>query len=402
MLKHIAPALAPGPDDEYLRSEIGALNSQRINRLLLIVLLVHLAHVVLFWPYTPGASSKTHLWRNGVIVAHTAMAAVLMVVFFPVKKVMERKKRLSSVHLSVMSGFVSLLYLSLGAALVIIDQLVTATITPLLVASTGVAVTIVVRPVVAAINYALVLAVSFVGVSWTQPSSDLLLTVRVNSITATGLGFGLALLQWRNQTLAIRQQRRIADQQRELEETNRKLTLLATRDALTGLLNRAQFMLDANREVARMRRAGTRGCLVMLDVDYFKQVNDTYGHPTGDSILVQVARVLPRVLRGSDLLARFGGEEFAVLLPDTPLPEGVHVAERLRAAIEAEPFLIGGRSVTLTASFGVAELVADDPDALERCYHAADKALYQAKEDGRNCVRCIQQGHGARLDLRSC
>lgn len=398
MLSQIARAIGQEPYDPDVSVEIGTRNNQRINRLLWILVLVHFAHVVVFWPYTPGAIDKTHEWHNGVIIVHAVMIVVIAILI-PIKMVMERKQPISGTYLATMSWLVSLLYLLLGVALTIIDQLVTSAITPLLIASIGAAVAISLRPTVAAFNYAIALVLWIWGVSWAHPSSDILLTVRVNGITATSLGFGLAVLQWRYQMQAIVQQRRIAEQQRALEETNRKLTLQATRDVLTELLNRAQFIVEVNREVARMQRTASPGCVVMLDVDHFKRINDTHGHPTGDRILVEMARLLTRMVRDIDQLARFGGEEFAILLPDTSLQEGVLVAERLQEAIQAHPFRVGEQSVTITASFGVAELLADNADAFDRCYHAADKALYQAKEAGRNCVRYAQPEDPLQLRL---
>ena len=131
--------------------------------------------------------------------------------------------------------------------------------------------------------------------------------------------------------------------------------------------------------------------MIMLDIDHFKQVNDTYGHPTGDSLLVGLATMMARTLRSGDVVARFGGEEFAILLPDTALPEGLNVAERLREAIEQYPFSVGGQPVRVTASLGVAPLLPERNDAFNACYRAADNALYQAKNDGRNCVRFAPQ-----------
>jgi diguanylate cyclase (GGDEF)-like protein len=344
-----------------------------------ILVLIHLAHLAIFWPYTPGASDNEHLWRNGVLAIHGGMLLLLAAMRIG-KQWLDRTGRLAPAAWSWLMEVLALAYLFLGAGLAIVDQRVTAAITPLLAASTGVAVAIVVRPAVAALHYALVLAFFLTGVAWTQTQADLLLTVRVNSLTAMGLGFGLALLQYRNQVVTIRQQNRIEEQQRELEAKNQTLTRLATRDPMTGVLNRAQFMVEAERQVAGRQETA---CLIMMDVDHFKRINDTYGHPAGDCILTEAAQLMARLLRGTDLLARFGGEEFAILLPGTSLEEGLAVAESLRIAVALQPFSFGGDPIHVTASFGVAAVTA----GMDLGYLAADAALYRAKGDGRNCVR---------------
>ena len=374
------------PGDPALREAILTINIQRVRWLSGIFALVHGAHIAIFWPYVPSAVSVEDQWKNGVIVVHATMLAAIGV-FLPTLTLLRRRKGGSHLALRVLTGAIALWYLLGGASLAIVDQLVTANITPLLLATIGVAMVFVVPPVVAAVNYLLLLTIFSLGIGWTQTDPDLLLTNRVNSISATGLAFGMAVLQWRNQVRTIRQQRRIEEQQRELEAKNRELTLLATRDVLTGLLNRAQFVHDVNREVARMRRSGGEACLLLLDIDHFKQVNDTYGHPAGDDVLRGVAHILSRTLRVADLRARFGGEEFAVLLVDTSLAKAIDIAERLRAAIAAEQFQVGEDFVRVTASFGVAMLSVGGLDPLEECYRVADAALYQAKQAGRNCVR---------------
>lgn len=389
LLRPISRRFAGGPDEAPIREAIVAINVQRITWLSVIFIFVHLVHIVIFWPYVPEAVTTSELWQNGVIVVHSAML-VAIGVFLPAVVILSRKKGGASRTLLTLIGAVDLWYLLGGASLAIVDQLVTPSITPLMIAAMGAAMVFALHPAVVAINYAIVLTFFLIGIAWTQANPDLLLTNRVNSISATGLGFGLAVLQWRNQVRTIRQRRRIEEQQQELEAKNLELMLLATRDALTGLSNRAQFMRDANQEVARMRRSGENACLIIFDLDNFKLVNDTYGHPAGDVLLKGVARILTLTLREIDLRSRFGGEEFAVLLLGASLTTGFDVAERLRATIAAETFQFGEQSIRVTASFGVALLSVGGGDPLEECYRAADAALYRAKNDGRNCVRCAR------------
>lgn len=161
---------------------------------------------------------------------------------------------------------------------------------------------------------------------------------------------------------------------------------MATTDALTGLSNRRAFIDWATREVARCSRYADHFCVMLLDVDHFKQVNDRYGHAAGDAVLAAVSRLMGSVVRSCDVVARWGGEEFVVALPSTPLEGATSVAERIRAALEvhaiADPS--GGQFLNVTASFGVAEL--DAGEQLEQLVDRADRAMYAAKSAGRNRV----------------
>lgn len=173
----------------------------------------------------------------------------------------------------------------------------------------------------------------------------------------------------------------------ERKRLERELERLARTDELTGLSNRRDFYEVAEREILRSRRTNSPLSILMLDIDYFKQVNDRYGHPVGDEVLKHLTSVSKTILREVDLMARMGGEEFAVLMPETPLPHAQEVAERLRQCIAGSPLVLpDGEQISITASFGVAQLY-DDEQSVEPLLHRVDLALYQSKHDGRNCVR---------------
>lgn len=171
------------------------------------------------------------------------------------------------------------------------------------------------------------------------------------------------------------------------KELERRLRDLATIDDLTGILNRRAFFAAATHEIDRAGRYATPVSMVMIDLDHFKQINDRYGHAVGDAALRLTAAAMVSSLREVDRIGRLGGEEFAVLLPQTPLAGAIEVAERLRRAIAAVAVPIPPPpAVTyLTASLGVAEhrLGTVGPDAV---LNRADAALYRAKREGRNCV----------------
>ncbi len=169
----------------------------------------------------------------------------------------------------------------------------------------------------------------------------------------------------------------------ELQET---LRVQATHDSLTGLWNRAATFDFLRRELNRGERQGTPVTVVMTDIDHFKQINDTYGHLTGDVVLREVAHQLSSAVRGYDVIGRFGGEEFLIVLPGCAGADAMDQAERLRACINREPVDTPEGPIPVTLSLGVAVregAVAVDPDSLLR---AADGALYRAKSGGRNRV----------------
>ncbi|MCJ8207409.1 GGDEF domain-containing protein [Pseudomonas sp. RGM2987] len=165
-----------------------------------------------------------------------------------------------------------------------------------------------------------------------------------------------------------------------LEEQRQKALV----DPLTGLPNRAAWSERLEQEVAQWQQHGNSLLLAMLDLDHFKRINDNYGHLAGDRVLKLIASVVRKRLRGSDFIARFGGEEFVLLVPNTPLAAGAKLAETLRAAIEACPFHFKGEPVTVTVSVGMTAFKTGENSDL--VLKRADQALYRAKNAGRNRV----------------
>jgi diguanylate cyclase (GGDEF)-like protein len=166
-----------------------------------------------------------------------------------------------------------------------------------------------------------------------------------------------------------------------------ELERLATTDGMTGIYNRRHFLVLADREWVRARRYQRPLSLLMFDIDRFKTVNDRFGHPAGDEVIVHLAALASRCKRDSDVLARVGGEEFALLLPDTPLAKAALLGERLRNAVSRMPLTGVAPGIGTTVSVGVA--TADETMAeFSKLMSAADRALYDAKRAGRNRVCC--------------
>lgn len=181
----------------------------------------------------------------------------------------------------------------------------------------------------------------------------------------------------------------IEERTQELELLNRKLAekvdeieYIASRDPLTGIFNRRMFEQLLDIEIKRAKRYSQPMCVILADLDFFKEVNDQYGHTTGDKVLLQVAQTLKRLIRESDLIARWGGEEFAIILPNTESETALEMAERLRFSIANQ---ILEEKIQLTCSFGVTKYIPDDSG--DSIFARMDQALYQAKGKNRNNVQ---------------
>jgi diguanylate cyclase (GGDEF)-like protein len=175
----------------------------------------------------------------------------------------------------------------------------------------------------------------------------------------------------------------------ELQKEMLNAELLARTDVLTGMRNRRAFFENSQIIDKQARRHNRIYSVVVMDIDLFKKINDTHGHAIGDMAIQQLAEIINRNLRASDVEGRIGGEEFALTLPETAIDEAVEFAERVRAEISKNAIHFGDGEITLTASFGVAEFQADSL-SFDDILAKADKALFQAKTNGRNQVMFAQ------------
>jgi diguanylate cyclase (GGDEF)-like protein len=164
-----------------------------------------------------------------------------------------------------------------------------------------------------------------------------------------------------------------------------ELRRIATMDSLTGALTRHAFLPALEAEVAMAKRFMRPLSVIVLDADHFKKINDTYGHAGGDIVLQNIAAICKSALRVNDSFGRLGGEEFAIVLPETSLPQAIGIAERLRLEMRVSHIPWEGREIDFTCSFGVAEFSGADPDSAA-LMSRADRALYQAKQQGRDIV----------------
>jgi len=184
--------------------------------------------------------------------------------------------------------------------------------------------------------------------------------------------------------------RRIILLQRELINARESLQFAATHDFMTGLLNRVEIISFLRREIARGRRERRPVALVLVDLDHFKRVNDTFGHSAGDAVLQEIARRFRSGLRVYDGVGRYGGEEFLLILPGCDLDAAMHRANAIRRLIEQDAIVAPQASLTATVSMGVAIANYSRDLSVEALLEKADEALYQAKSNGRNRVECCE------------
>lgn len=186
----------------------------------------------------------------------------------------------------------------------------------------------------------------------------------------------------------IAQMRHLESSVLRLRDERSRLRIEAGTDALTGLANRASLLPRLTQSLANSVRTGRPLCVIMADLDRFKEVNDTYGHPVGDLVLRDTATRLGSALRDFDLIARYGGEEFIAVLQDTPVDVAEQIAERVRRRIGEHPYNVVEGGLRITLSQGVAQARAGD--SVESLIARADAALYAAKQAGRNCVILVE------------
>jgi diguanylate cyclase (GGDEF)-like protein len=179
---------------------------------------------------------------------------------------------------------------------------------------------------------------------------------------------------------------RLIDELVALRKSRGELEKLVHTDTLTGLFNYRHFSMVLEQELERTRRTGHPTSMILLDLDHFKRINDTWGHESGNQVLRQCAGMIRKTLRRIDIPCRYGGEEFALILPGTNLPLAVSVANRLRKRIMTSPVALGDEQVEYTASMGVDTYTMGDAVSMGNFIKQVDAQLYRAKEEGRNRV----------------
>jgi len=370
-----------GNYNSIIINEINSKNIHRIYFMAKVIGLINIAHIAIFAFTMPEQPSHVVQWHYQIIMLH-ALMFLINSIFGLIAFKIEKKGNPSSRFAYSITYITIFANLLIGTLICISDQLVTSNINALFITCIGIGAIFIIPPVIAAIVYSITLVMFFCIITWIHDSPELLQHVLVNSVTATIMGFAVSWVLWRNHLVSLQQQGIIEDQRSKLEEKNKSLQFLASHDPLTGALNRTSFLERVEMQIMENSRTDNESCIVLLDFDFFNQINDNFGHPAGDKVLEETSRIITRTLRSSDIFARLGGEEFIILLPATPLQAGSKVAEKLRQIIQDHACEFEGDIIKVTVSFGLSRLL----DSFHASYIEADKALYTAKKNGRNYV----------------
>ncbi len=360
-------------------------NLRRLRWLIPFFLALVLSLLAVFAWQTDGGSGARMAWREAVMNVYRVTIVWLIVMALVVWRMSSRTYVDTGVRVLLFVAPFSLLVFT--AVLSVLDQWVTSSITPYLLGCISVSLLFLLPPATAIGGMLLAYALFFFGLDYTQANETLLLTNRANGFAATLLALVMSLTRWNRNTQYRLLQRELIARNAKLEKQQADLVWLATREALTGLFNRGEFMRLAEQELLRTRRHGGNTGVIVLDLDHFKVVNDQHGHPAGDKVLVHVAQALQDGVRNTDIVARIGGEEFIVLLPQTDIDAAVVLAEKLRQQLRQSTARVNSDlQVKITASFGVACMPGGHNGSVAALYSAADNALYEAKRAGRDRV----------------
>ncbi|MCS6810697.1 MAG: GGDEF domain-containing protein [Tepidimonas sp.] len=366
-------------EDRLVQDSAPRRNLQVLSVAAWVLVALNAVHVAVFGVLTFDEPVRD-AWARQIAMAHGVMAVVMA----PIGGLARRlhAQPVLSVGSRALPVVACAVVLAWAIVLTVMDQAVSTSIDPYVNAAVGVAIVFLLRPST---------VVGLMGVAWVAlvwalgrvtDDAALLTTNRMNAASATALAVLVSVLFWRYYARTERLQRVLAQTNRQLQAQRAELEALATRDPLTGLLNRRELVRQAEIELARVRRLKAPLSLVMLDLDHFKAINDRHGHAVGDEVLRQTARLMANSIRKTDRVARFGGEEFVLLLPDTTVDHARQLADKLREGLAQ--LSIATLEGPVTASLGVAGSTGDVDRSLDALLLQADQALYEAKRRGRN------------------
>lgn len=322
-------------------------------------------------------------WRQSLFLTHLLMGLCFGLMAWAAWQLRYTRGTWMGASLPLLMASPSLVFV---IGFVTFDQWVTPAITPFLIGAMATSLVVYMRPGLSVCVFAAAYGLFAYAIGLTQTDAQLLLSSRINGLAAAMMAWALSVLLWRQFTTITLQQALLEKANASLETKQRELQRLTRLDGLTGLYNRSTFAELTHQELARAQRQGSATSILLLDLDLFKQVNDTWGHPGGDAVLKNVAVLANSAVRATDLVGRLGGEEFIILLPNTSLEAARRLAEKVRAHIQQAPTPWEKTCISATVSIGVASTTAAAQRDFDHLYSTADKALYSAKQLGRNRV----------------
>lgn len=363
---------------------------RRFRVLLVVSVPLHGLLAVWFSLYrAPVGQPSLQHWADALTLLQTGLAAALLVFGLVAHRLLRNHNANGRAALALQTAF-CMTYLGFGAAAAILDVGVGNGIATFLIICMGTAVLSLMHPVVSALLFGGAWLVFWSILKTANVDATLLSSLQIQAVSATLMAQMISMMMWHQYSRRVVLGRQLALTHGALLAKQHELEMLAERDTLTGLYNRRKFMQLAGQELGRASRIPGNTCLLMVDLDHFKHINDQYGHPVGDEVLQQVAAILTGGVRATDVVARMGGEEFIVLMPNTPLAGAVALAEKLRNALRSQPLEIHERLVPVTASMGVTGVAAYQRASIDALYAAADQALYAAKRMGRDRVESAE------------
>jgi diguanylate cyclase len=370
--------------------QVTATNMSRLFNVVLLLIPISVMHIVAFAFFVNPQTIAEENWRLGLIIAHSALIAIASILSFIIF-VLENYEKDRMTYKVLTQIFAVIIIMFIGIGIVAIDQYVTTSTSPFIIFFMVTSVVILLPPFVSVVLYTFIYAVYYFVMGFVVQNPIILLSNRFNGFTTLIMALGLSGILWYYFTKNEDQKNQITkqnldleEQKLELEQLNYRLGVIASMDSMTQLLNRREFEIQVNTEMKVFKEEGFSSSMVIADIDQFKVVNDTFGHPVGDELLKQFSLLLKAVLRDKDLIARWGGEEFVIMIHEANPSDAYRIAERLRQKIENTTFHVDNHDIRITASFGIAPLISTDEEPLYTSYLKADKALYRAKDNGRN------------------
>jgi predicted signal transduction protein with EAL and GGDEF domain len=275
---------------KQLAPECAAVNSRRTVYGSIAAIIVHAAHVVIYSLTIPHNGNEV-IWHNGIVTTHSVMLAVMGIML--IYALMLRRRKKAGMPEYILQYLLISLLMAEGVVLTYFDQFITPSVTPYIILCLVSGIVFLMRPIYSLLIFALSYAAFFYAVGLEHIVRNVVLSNRTNGFAIASIGFGISYVMWRYNLLHIRQRSHIEAQQKKLMD-------MANLDPLTGLFNRRKFDEIIRQEIAFSTLSKRESSLIMLDIDFFKNINDSYGHPAGDSVLMQFSRLLKESIAGND------------------------------------------------------------------------------------------------------